>query len=106
MKVDCASELVLQIEQIFDAVLQEQVRSRDKVPSDFEKFPDDLENYVLKPLFSFAGVGVMFDIDRKVLESIKDRENYILQKKVVYEPIIETPDIPAKAEYSASICMG
>jgi len=66
--------------------------------SDFEKFPDDLENYVLKPLFSFAGVGVMFDIDRKVLESIKDRENYILQKKVVYEPIIETPDIPAKAE--------
>lgn len=66
--------------------------------SDYEKFPEDLENYVLKPLFSFAGVGVRYDVDLPTLESIKDRENYILQRKVVYEPIIETPDIPAKAE--------
>jgi uncharacterized protein (UPF0248 family) len=66
--------------------------------SEFEKFPDDLENYVLKPLFSFAVVGVRFDVDRALLDSIKDRENYILQRKVVYEPIIQTPDVPAKAE--------
>ena len=69
-----------------------------KFLNEFEKYPEDVENYVLKPLFSFAGVGVKFDIEKGFLETIRDPENYILQKKVVYEPVIETPDIPAKAE--------
>lgn len=63
-----------------------------------DKYPDDLENYVLKPLFSFAGVGVKYDITKQDLDLIKDRSNYILQKKINYEPAIATPDIPAKAE--------
>jgi hypothetical protein len=66
--------------------------------SDLDKYPDDLENYVLKPLFSFAGVGVVFDVTRDILDGITDRENFILQKKIKYEPVIETPDDPAKAE--------
>jgi hypothetical protein len=63
-----------------------------------ENIPDNLENYILKPLFSFAGSGVQYDITREDISEIKDRENYIIQKKVSYEPVIETPDIPAKAE--------
>jgi hypothetical protein len=66
--------------------------------SDIESYPDDLENYVLKPLFSFAGVGVKYDVTKEILEEIKDPANYILQRKINYEPCIETPDIPAKAE--------
>ena len=66
--------------------------------SDMQTYPDDLENYVLKPLFSFAGSGVIIDINKGILEKISDKSNYILQKKVNYEPIIQTPDGKAKAE--------
>lgn len=59
-----------------------------KYLSDFEELPSDLENYVLKPLFSFAGAGVNIDIKKEDLEIIKDPENYILQQKVKYEPCI------------------
>lgn len=60
--------------------------------------PDDLENYVLKPLFSFAGQGVIIDVKPSDIESIADPENWILQRKVVYADVIPTPDVPAKAE--------
>jgi len=66
--------------------------------SDIDEYPADLENYVLKPLFSFAGVGVVFDVTKEILDGITDRKNFILQKKIQYEPVIETPDDPAKAE--------
>ena len=62
------------------------------------QLPDDLENFVLKPLFSFAGQGVIIDVTREDVDNIKDPENWILQKKVKYADIIKTPDIPAKAE--------
>jgi hypothetical protein len=60
--------------------------------------PTDLENYVLKPLFSFAGQGVVIDIRPEDIQSIKDPSNWILQKKVNYASVIQTPDEPAKAE--------
>lgn len=60
--------------------------------------PTDLENYVLKPLFSFAGQGVVIDLTQEDIQSIKDPENWILQRKVQYADVIETPDGPAKAE--------
>lgn len=66
--------------------------------NEIKSFPLDLENYVLKPLYSFAGSGVKYDVTLKELGSIKDKKNYILQKKINYEPLIETPDAPAKAE--------
>jgi hypothetical protein len=66
--------------------------------NEVKQVPADLENYVLKPLFSFAGQGVVIDIDPIDIEKIKDPENWILQQKVKYADVIETPDIPAKAE--------
>lgn len=62
--------------------------------------PVDLENYVLKPLFSFAGAGVKFDVTRADVDAIPDseRSNYVLMRKVQYEPVVETLDYPAKAE--------
>ena len=67
--------------------------------SDYDgKFPSDLENYVLKPLFSFAGSGVKIHVKKDMLEQLPDPENYILQKKVVYEPVIQAPDGLVKCE--------
>lgn len=62
------------------------------------KLPVKLEDYVLKPLFSFAGMGVVIDVTQEDIDQIKDPENWILQKKVHYDPIIPTMDEPAKAE--------
>jgi hypothetical protein len=60
--------------------------------------PQDLQNYVLKPLFSFAGQGVIIDIMDGDIEKIKDPENWILQEKVTYEPVLQSPDIGVKVE--------
>ena len=60
--------------------------------------PVDLNNYVLKPLFSFAGMGVVIDVTQADIDAIKDPENWILQRKVNYASIIKTMDEPAKAE--------
>jgi len=62
------------------------------------KIPVDLENYVLKPLFSFAGQGVIIDVTKNDIENIKDRENWILQQKVNYEPVVQAPDGGIKVE--------
>jgi hypothetical protein len=62
------------------------------------EIPADLENYVVKPLFSFAGQGVIIDVTREDIERIKDPQNWIIQRKVTYANAIETPDEPAKAE--------
>jgi hypothetical protein len=66
--------------------------------NDIKQPPADLENYVLKPLFSFAGQGVVIDLTPSDLERVKDPENWILQRKVTYADLIPTPDIPAKVE--------
>jgi hypothetical protein len=62
------------------------------------KLPVNLDEYVLKPLFSFAGMGVVIDVTQEDIDKITDPENWILQRKVNYAPIIETMDEPAKAE--------
>jgi hypothetical protein len=66
--------------------------------NEVKQIPADLENYVLKPLFSFAGQGVVIDVTQTDIDNVKDPENWILQRKVKYADVIETPDIPAKAE--------
>ena len=66
--------------------------------SDFgTDLPEDLENYVLKPLFSFAGSGVNIDLTRAAIDAIPEaqRSGYLLQRKVEYAPVI---DMPAHAE--------
>ncbi|ULQ57055.1 hypothetical protein KJS94_02440 [Flavihumibacter rivuli] len=66
--------------------------------NELKQVPRDLGQYVLKPLFSFAGQGVVIDVTQADIEAIKDPENWILQKKVNYADVIPTPDVPAKAE--------
>jgi hypothetical protein len=63
-----------------------------------KSIPTDLENYVVKPLFSFAGQGVIIDVKKEDLEGITDPQNWILQRKVDYAAAIETPGEWAKAE--------
>ncbi|RYU85870.1 hypothetical protein EWM62_18715 [Mucilaginibacter terrigena] len=63
-----------------------------------KEIPQDLQNYVLKPLFSFAGQGVIIDIMDGDIEKIKDPENWILQEKVTYEPVLQSPDGGVKIE--------
>ncbi|MEM8908520.1 MAG: hypothetical protein AAGD05_11785, partial [Bacteroidota bacterium] len=78
------------------------IKSRYNPPSvflnDLDNLPTDLENYVLKPLYSFAGSGVLININQYDIDAIKDRENYILQRKVTYAPIVETPNEASKCE--------
>lgn len=54
-------------------------------------FPENetLENFVLKPLFSFAGSGVNLNPTQEIINEIDDKENYILQRKVTYAPLFE-----------------
>ena len=66
--------------------------------NEIKQIPADLENYVLKPLFSFAGQGVVIDVTQADIDKVKDPENWILQRKVKYAEVIQTPDVPAKAE--------
>ncbi|MEO1052731.1 MAG: hypothetical protein AAFX87_19005 [Bacteroidota bacterium] len=66
--------------------------------ADLDQYPEDLENYVLKPLYSFAGSGVLLNITAKDLDEIKEKDNFILQRRVEYVPIVETPDVPSKCE--------
>lgn len=66
--------------------------------SDIETIPANLENYVLKPLFSFAGQGVLIDVSEADIKAIKDPENWILQEKVEYEPVVKAPDGDVKCE--------
>ncbi|MEJ7611076.1 MAG: hypothetical protein WKF88_07855 [Ferruginibacter sp.] len=43
-------------------------------------------------------MGVVIDVTQADIDAIKDPENWILQRKVNYAPIIQTTDEPAKAE--------
>jgi hypothetical protein len=65
-----------------------------------QEIPADLENYALKPLYSFAGLGVMIAPSKKDVEAIpvEQRPYYILQERLHFEPVIETPHGPTKAE--------
>jgi len=68
--------------------------------SDLDEYPADLGNYVLKPLFSFAGSGVKINITPDDLAAIpaEQRAGYLLQHKVTYDPVIQSPDGLVKCE--------
>jgi hypothetical protein len=62
--------------------------------------PVDNENYVLKPLYSFAGIGIKFDPTQADVDAIPEgqRPDYILQQRMRFEPVIETPHGITQAE--------
>ena len=58
-----------------------------------------IDNYVLKPLYSFAGLGVEMEPTREKLSELKNPHEWILQKKVDYAAFVPTVDGPkSKAE--------
>lgn len=67
---------------------------RARYLSDITETPADLERYVLKPLFSFAGSGVKVDPTPEDVRSVPDeqRSGWLLQEKITYEPGLVMPD--------------
>jgi len=66
-----------------------------------DEFPphESLENYVLKPLYSFAGLGVDMEPTREKLGALESPHSWIVQQKVSYAEFVPTPDGPrSKAE--------
>jgi hypothetical protein len=64
------------------------------------KVPRDNENYVLKPLYSFAGLGIKFNPTQADVDAIpaEQRPHYMLQERMRFEPVIETPHGMTQAE--------
>ena len=62
--------------------------------------PEDHDQWVFKPLYSFAGKGVQFGPTDAELSSIPQdqRHNFLLQQRVRFEPVIETPHGLTQAE--------
>lgn len=66
-----------------------------------DQFPpgEEVTNYVLKPLYSFAGLGVEMDPTREKIAGLTNPHQWILQKKVEYASFVPTVDGPkSKAE--------
>lgn len=59
-----------------------------------EQLPVDRERYLMKPLFSFAGGGIVFaPTDAQIAAIPRDqRKYYILQERIAFEPVIDTPE--------------
>jgi hypothetical protein len=67
---------------------------------ELDRMPDDRDRYLLKPLFSFAGGGIIFAPTDAQIAAIPEveRSNYILQERIRFEPVIATPEGPTQAE--------
>lgn len=65
-----------------------------------EHLPVDRERYLLKPLFSFAGGGIIFAPTDAQVAAIPraERKNYILQERIAFTPVVETPEGPTQVE--------
>ena len=65
-----------------------------------DRLPADRAQWVLKPLYSFAGKGIQFGPSDAEIASIPEaeRHNYLLQERVRFEPVIRTPEGMTQAE--------
>ncbi len=65
-----------------------------------EQLPIDRDRYLLKPLFSFAGGGIVFAPTDAQIAAIPraEHKNYILQERISFEPVIDTPEGPTQVE--------
>ncbi len=59
-----------------------------------DEFPgsEKVDNYVLKPLYSFAGHGVEMEPTREKIAALKNPHEWILQRKVDYAAFVPTID--------------
>jgi len=65
-----------------------------------DRLPSDREQWILKPLFAFAGKGIKFaptDDDLAAIP-VRERRNYLLQQRVKFENVIDTPHGPTQPE--------
>lgn len=67
---------------------------RARYLSELKEVPADLSKYVLKPLFSFAGTGVVIDVTREDIDKVpaEQRDKWVLQEKIEYAPAVIDPD--------------
>lgn len=79
-------------------LLNHQYIPKTTLLSDFKTLPQNLDKFVLKPLFSFAGQGVIIDVTQEDIAGIKDPTNWIMQEKKNYADCIPTPEGFAKTE--------
>ncbi|WP_224365262.1 hypothetical protein [Hyalangium versicolor] len=72
-----------------------------------KEVPADLENYVLKPLFSYAGAGVKVDPTPEDIAKVpsEQREGWILQRKITYAREMWTPDGQGVAAEIRVLCL-
>jgi len=68
--------------------------------SDVERLPDPREAWLLKPLFSCAGAGIIFgpsDADLAAIPAAR-RHDYLIQERIPFVPVIDTPHGPTQLE--------
>lgn len=65
-----------------------------------DRLPVSREDWVFKPLYSFAGKGIQFGPADEDLAAVPaaERHNYLLQERVRFEPTIRTPEGLTQAE--------
>lgn len=75
--------------------------------SQLQELPADLERYVLKPLFSYAGAGVKVDPTAEDVAQIpaEQRDGWILQRKIEYAREMYTPDGAGVAAEIRVLCL-
>jgi hypothetical protein len=68
--------------------------------NEVRELPENLQDYVLKPLYSFAGLGVNIGPSKEELAAIPEeqRHEFILQRKMDFVPTLETPSGMTKVE--------
>jgi hypothetical protein len=58
-----------------------------------DEFPDEnIDKYILKPLYSFAGHGVDMEPTREKIAAVENPHEWILQRKIEYAPFVPTVD--------------
>jgi hypothetical protein len=75
--------------------------------SQLKEVPADLENYVLKPLFSYAGAGVKVDPTPADVAQVPvdQRDGWILQRKIQYARELFTPEGHGVAAEIRVLCL-
>jgi hypothetical protein len=68
--------------------------------SEVRERPANRDEWLLKPLFSFAGGGIIFSPSDSDIDAIPEdqRHLYVLQRRVAFTPVIRTPDGDTQAE--------
>jgi hypothetical protein len=68
--------------------------------NELREVPGNLDDFVLKPLFSFAGLGVKIGPSREEIAAIPEdkRGKFILQRKMDFVPTVDTPGGMTKLE--------